>query len=134
YSTYRPWFEDWFQRLFAPIAERTEVTPDRAYVLRQLCLQSLHIEGGMVECGVYRGGTAFLLADTIARHAERPVSLDLFDTFRGMPEAARNDPSAHRPGDFGDTSLASVQKYLAGFSNVAFHAGSIPDTFAGFTP
>jgi O-methyltransferase len=131
YSTYRPWFDGEFERIYAPIAARTKVTPDRAYVLRELCLRSLHLDGAMAECGVYQGGTAYLLADTIARHATRPVQLHLFDTFAGMPKSADDDPSAHREGDFGDTSLAGVQAYLAGFPAVAFHPGFIPDTFGG---
>jgi len=131
YSTYRPWFESPFQRIYAPIAERTDVTPDRAYVLRELCFQSLPIEGDAAECGVYRGGTAFLLADIFARQTSRPVALHLFDTFSGMPASANEDPSAHREGDFGDTSLSDVQRYLAGFSNVIFHPGLIPGTFTG---
>lgn len=131
YSTYRPWFEPEFQRIYEPIAARTEVTPDRAYVLRELCLRSLRLEGDVAECGVYRGGTAYLLADTIARHAKRPVHLDLFDTFAGMPKSADDDPSAHREGDFGDTSLAGVQAFLEAFEAVSFHPGLIPETFVG---
>lgn len=131
YSTYRPWFESGFEREYGRIAAHTEVTPDRAYVLRQLCRHALHLDGDVAECGVYRGGTAFLLAETIANHSRRPVQLDLFDTFAGMPKSADADASAHREGDFGDTSLTAVQQYLSGYANVAFHPGFIPESFAG---
>jgi hypothetical protein len=129
YSTYRPWFEERFQRIYAPIVDRTEVTPDRCYVLDELARHCLHLDGEVAECGVYRGGTAHLFATTIAEHARRPVRLHLFDTFAGMPTAADTDASAHRQGDFGDTSLASVRAFLAAFPDVEFHAGVIPDTF-----
>ena len=47
--------------------------------------QALHLPGDIVECGVFRGGTALLAARTIVeeRGDDRPA-LDLFDSFQGM--------------------------------------------------
>jgi O-methyltransferase len=81
------------------------------------------------ECGVYRGGTALLLAWAIRDN--RPGEwLWLFDTFGGMPDA---DPSrdSHKSGDFSDTSAGAVGALLGGICNNALQVGKIPETFAG---
>lgn len=130
FSTYRPWFEEWFEAIYAEIRDRTEVTADRCYMLYEFARHCCHLDGDMAECGVYRGGTAYLLAQTIARQSARPIQLHLFDTFAGMPATADSDPSTHRQGDFGDVSLDSVKAYLKAFANVCFHPGMIPETFA----
>jgi O-methyltransferase len=96
----------------------------RCYMLYQFALEALQSEGEMAEIGVYRGGTARLLAKACEGSGKK---IHLFDTFEGMPST---DPSkdAHRQGDFSDTSLASVQKNLAGCENVFFYPGYFPAT------
>ncbi len=128
YATFAPWFLPEFTELYAKIADNTVVREDRAYSLRQLANYALQLPGQFAECGVYRGGTAWLLADTL-----RPTtkSIHLFDTFAGMPQSADADPSSHQRGDFGDTSLDAVKSYLAEHQNLQFFPGYIPDTFGG---
>lgn len=130
YSTYAPWFEDGFQQCYRHIKGHTAVTEDRCYILQALCKHALHLDGHMAECGVYRGGTAFLLASTLRAQANGRIALHLFDTFAGMPASANDDLSDHKQGDFGDTSLQAVQAYLREFPAVSFHPGAIPDTFS----
>ncbi|MEO7522088.1 MAG: TylF/MycF/NovP-related O-methyltransferase, partial [Gemmatimonas sp.] len=103
------------------------VAPDRSYVLHGFARRP--IVGEFVECGVFAGGTAHLLAATLA--AEGSVApLHLFDTFAGMPDTAQPERDFHGPGDFGDTSLGLVQRRLAAYTNVRYHPGFVPDTFA----
>ncbi|HTY58038.1 MAG TPA: TylF/MycF/NovP-related O-methyltransferase [Bacteroidota bacterium] len=96
----------------------------RCYMLYQFARDAAGLPGEVAEVGVYRGGTARLLARTF-EGTGKPVHL--FDTFEGMPST---DPSkdAHREGDFSDTSLASVQKNLSGCENVLFYPGYFPAT------
>jgi len=126
-DTYSPWLTDAFQADQEAIASHTLVSADRRYVLETLARQARHLPGEFSECGVYRGGTAYLLASVIGGGRQE---LHLFDTFAGMPPSADADPSGHREGDFGDTSLPMVREYLAPFPSVVFHPGFIPDTFA----
>jgi len=102
----------------------TLVDPVRCYMLYQFALQASRIEGDTVEVGVYRGGTARLLAMVLQPSGRR---VHLFDTFEGMPST---DPAKdeHRQGDFSDTSLEAVKKNLEGLENVLFHPGFFPDT------
>lgn len=75
----QPWrSRDWEVRLRIgdPISL---VTPDRKYLLWQFASQCAKTtEGDFFECGVYRGGTAYLLGEILAPTEK---VLHLFDTF-----------------------------------------------------
>lgn len=109
------------------------VTPDRCYMLHQFALRATRLQGDMAECGVFQGGTAHLLAQTL-RDAEAEVGLHLFDTFEGMPDFAERDRDYHDPGDFGGTSLRRVQARLGAYDFVTFHPGVVPDSFSELDP
>ena len=49
------------------------------------------IEGELVECGVWRGGSMMAAALTLLRLGETDRDLYLFDTFTGMPEPSADD-------------------------------------------
>lgn len=95
-------------------------------VISRGCLQELHYEalrappGDFVEVGVYRGGSAQVLA-TVAEEQHR--RLFLFDTFTGIPYQGAMDH--HRPGDFGDTSLEEVKRAVP---SAIIVDGVFPDT------
>lgn len=61
--------------------------------------------GAYVEVGVYKGGTAWWLAQ-LARDQRR--YLYLYDTFEGQPHAVEG-LDKHPVGDFGDTSYEGVK-------------------------
>lgn len=126
---FRPWLLDDWQRRFAPTRGKTLVSDDRLYALATLLRQALATsDGDVAECGVYQGGTARLLADVMRETgAERP--LVLCDTFAGMPDT---DPNidVHRKGDFSDTSLDAVRRFLAAYANIEYVAGLIPASLA----
>jgi len=127
YATYSPCFATEFQELYRQIRPHTVVTEDRCFVLHRLARQCAHLPGAVAECGVYRGGTAFLIAHALA-DAKKP--LHLFDTFAGMPAEADADPGIHAAGDLGDTSLERVEALLRPFSSVTCHPGTLPATLA----
>lgn len=120
-----PWrSEVWRERLHAD-DPHSLVPLEAKYVLHTLADDAIRrCQGELAECGVYKGGTARILAE-LSRDAKR--NLCLFDTFSGMPETdARRD--LHRNGDFSDTTLASVKSYLTAYTNVEFFPGFIPTT------
>jgi O-methyltransferase len=131
---YRKVFSPWLgYGEFGPLMERarpyTLVSSDRVWILYALARQALHIEGCFYEGGVFRGGTALVLAELL-RQEGRGRLLHLFDTFAGMPEtdAVRD---LHRPGDFADTSLDVVKRTVGSDPFIVYHPGLIPDTFKG---
>lgn len=56
---------------------------------KQICQQD--IPGDFVECGVYKGGAAALLATVIKRYSSVPRKVFAFDTFEGMPDPTDRD-------------------------------------------
>ena len=113
-----------FSEVWPAASTRTLVDEPRAHTLYQLARHASCLDGAMAEIGVYRGGTAKLLAHVADAAGRR---LHLFDTFAGMP-ATDVDRDLHLAGDFADTSLADVERFLAGHPSVAIHPGAFPDT------
>ena len=74
--------------------------------------------------GVYRGGTASLLASMLESLGK---TLHLFDTFAGRPrtELGRD---LHREGDFAQTSVQQVRAFLSNQKNVELYPGAFPGT------
>lgn len=135
-SLYTPNFAPWnglppFERYYRLAEPYTLVSRDRCWVLYSLALQALRLRGDVWECGVYKGGTARMLAQLIADAAPaESTALHLFDTFAGMPETDRAR-DVHMPGDFSDTSVDAVRERVGHPDRVVLHPGFIPDTFQG---
>jgi O-methyltransferase len=137
-SFYKPFFSPWHGygdfRSFLEVSKPFSVIPpDRLYVLYIIASQAINLDGHLYECGVYKGGSAMLLAKLLAERKKHPkTKLHLFDTFEGMPET---DPQKdkHIGGDFADTSIDMVRlrvtSLISDDSIVEFHKGPIPDTF-----
>ena len=113
---YRPLFSPWlgpgdFRKYYELAAPRTLVSVDRCYVLWILLRQALHLSGDIWECGVYKGGTAAMMAAVMRDSAQSDKKLFLFDTFQGMPETD-SEKDIHEKGDFKDTSIETVTSYV----------------------
>jgi O-methyltransferase len=132
---YTPLFSPWngfgefaeYSKLAKPY---TLVSPDRLYVLLSLAKNAIQLGGDFWECGVYRGGTARMLAEFLNRQSPIGNKLHLFDTFAGMPETDRT-MDLHKKGDFSDTSLGAVKQLVGNEGLVEFHPGWIPESFKG---
>ena len=130
-AVWAPWLTPEFKSIYADIQEATVVAPDRCYVIRQLAKQALHLPGDFAECGVFKGGTARMIARLLSASGANKI-LHLFDSFEGMPESSEYSRDAHAPGDFGDTSMPAVQKVIDPYLAVCeFHPGFLPGTFTG---
>ncbi|MEI2703290.1 MAG: TylF/MycF/NovP-related O-methyltransferase [Baekduia sp.] len=60
------------------------------------------IEGSIVECGVWRGGSTMIAALTLQSTGDVDRDIYLYDTFEGMSEPSEHDRSARLP-DLADT-------------------------------
>lgn len=90
----------------------------RLFILHEFCKASLVIPGDVAECGVYKGGTAFVLANVLKnREKSEDKTLHLFDSFQGLPDKILPIDSDHRPGHFGDSSVGLVKKRLEGYQH-----------------
>lgn len=124
----KPWLDKNFNKKYSVFANRTLVTQDRFFILKKILQQSIRLSGDVVECGVYKGGTAAWFTSILDKEKSSKKLL-LFDTFSGMPTTdSRLD--LHKEGDFSDTSILNVQKYLKN-PRCRYYPGLIPKTFKG---
>ena len=77
------------------VKDYTMTTPER---LNGLCdavkyITTAGIEGDIVECGVWKGGSMMAVADTLCRLGDHSRHLHLFDTYTGMSEPTAKDVS-----------------------------------------
>ncbi|HSH72706.1 MAG TPA: TylF/MycF/NovP-related O-methyltransferase [Methylophilaceae bacterium] len=71
----------------------TMTSPERIFSLCD-AVRYIHdqkIDGDIVECGVWRGGSMMAVADTLVGLADTSKSLYLFDTFEGMAPPTDDD-------------------------------------------
>ncbi len=104
-------------------------TPKRYRDLWDQChdLFQRRVPGALVECGVWRGGSAGLMA-LAARHAGEPRALHLFDSFEGLPEPQAIDEAAAHEYSGGRSSgeLTPIARCQAGRAEVeAFLLGQL---------
>ncbi len=131
---YQPLFSPWegdtdFEPIYAEASRHTLVTRDRAWILWKTLQQALQLEGDVLECGVFRGGTALLEARTMGQQNDGRT-LHLFDSFEGMP-VTTDGVDRFESGDLGTTSVEGVRELLSFAPFVQIHQGFIPDSFTG---
>jgi O-methyltransferase len=126
---YAPWKADSeFLKKFEEVAKHSLLAAPRCWVLYSAIKQALKVYGELWECGVYQGGTAYLLKSLRDESAASKI-VRLFDSFAGMPKTD-DLKDVHKAGDFANTSLDAVRS-LVGTDGVEYHAGFIPQTFEG---
>jgi hypothetical protein len=111
------------------------------------------IEGDIVECGVWRGGSMMAIAEMLKRSGDTSRNLHLFDTFEGMSEPTEADVSvdgatavdqlANEDKNDGKSvwcvaSLEDVQSHMTqtGYPNerVHYHVGKVEETIPEAAP
>jgi O-methyltransferase len=82
-----------FLELHARCADHTMTSTERMHALYGAVCHVVRAEipGDVVECGVWRGGSAMLAALTLKRLGDRERHIHLYDTFAGMPEPGELD-------------------------------------------
>ena len=119
--------EEWLDENYIDLYEKSNlrISPERAYVLLEFLSHSMkNVQGDVIEMGVYKGSTAFLIADTMLKNNYKR-NLFLCDTFEGTPMESEND-NLFRHGRYSDTSLEDVENYLKDFSFIKYIKGFIP--------
>jgi len=78
------------------VAPFTMTSPERIYALRRAVgyVAERGLPGAIVECGVWRGGSMMVAAQTLLDLSKPDYDLFLFDTFEGMPAPGAVDRDA----------------------------------------
>lgn len=97
---------------------------DRLLTLKFAVKNSIHYEGDILECGVWKGGTASRIANTINGKGK---SLYLVDSFCGFGPRSKEDNTYDNV--FSENSFEDVSSKFSEYSFVKFFKGFIPDVF-----
>jgi O-methyltransferase len=129
--TYAPWNLDHeFLSAYELIRHNTLVDIYRCWELWTLVGQAAKRGGGILEVGVWRGGTGALMAKrALSAGIKDPVYL--CDTFEGVVKAGSHD-SQYKGGEHSDTSQQVVESLLRTLhlTNVRILSGVFPDETA----
>jgi O-methyltransferase len=82
-----------FVEIYRKVCAYTMTSPERIVSLCEAAkyVQANNIEGDVVECGVWKGGSMMAVAETFLKSGDTSKNLYLFDTFEGMPLPTDND-------------------------------------------
>jgi len=86
-------FDPEFRPLFEKCRSATMTSPERLYALYKSVRHVTHakIPGAFVECGVWRGGSVMMMAETLKLDGKPDRPIFLYDTFEGMTEPTAED-------------------------------------------
>jgi len=111
---------------------RTYLNVDRLYTIWQAVESLPPSARAVAEVGVYRGGSAWLMADAL-RRSGREMPFYVCDTFQGHVEVDDSVDGVHRPGvQFTRVKAEKVAKYLREFPFIRMQVGDIRETAPAF--
>ncbi len=93
------------------------ITPDRLRNLVRAAERTVHLPGDMAELGVYKGGSARIIAEVAPQKI-----IHLFDTFKGLPQS--EEPGRDPDGLLGKGEFACkpevVVAYMRGYRALVY--------------
>ena len=111
---------------------RTYLNVDRLYTIWQAVESLPPSARAVAEVGVYRGGSAWFMADALRRFG-REMPFYVCDTFQGHVEVDDSVDGVHRPGvQFTRVKAEKVAKYLREFPFIQMQVGDIRETAPAF--
>lgn len=86
-------FEDLHKTIYSKVKPYTMTSAERIYGLIEAVkyISKYGIEGDIVECGVWKGGSMMAIAETLKQVNDTNRKLYLYDTFAGMPPPTEAD-------------------------------------------
>jgi O-methyltransferase len=153
--TTHPDMESDFVAAYAAALAATMTSPERMYALWQAArhVVATRVPGALVECGVWRGGSAMVMAQALLAEGRADRELWLYDTFAGMPDPSALDvdfmgvAGAERLAAAGSdredlvvayASLSEVQANIASVGypaeRVVYVEGRVEETIPGRAP
>jgi hypothetical protein len=101
----------------------TDALVDVANLVRVILKQN--IPGDFVECGVWKGGTAFLMAELLKQAGIEDRKVWLFDSFDGMPQVEDIDGATAKAEANNPNSFLSAEKSKASIDEVRRSANDL---------
>ncbi len=126
-----PWdLDQEFVQQYRSIQNKTVVKIDRSYMLYQFAKMAACLPSGDVaQLGVYKGGTAKMIAECFLNSNKK---MFLFDTFEGLPPSSKSDgaqdEALRKENEFVDVDFNEIQKIFDQYSFVTIKKGFFPET------
>ena len=98
---------------------------DRKYTLDQMLKLTFHLPGDLIECGTYKGASAYLMCRA---HKNSEKNIHLFDSFEGLSSPDPCDGGYWKAGAL-SIPEAALHETLAEFHNYHVYKGWIPERF-----
>lgn len=97
-----------FVKIYNEIKPYTMITRDAAYANYKIInyLEANNIQGDIVECGVWKGGSCMLMMKTLMKRGNTSRKFYLYDTFDGMSEPTDKDNSLK----YGKSAITIMQE------------------------
>ncbi len=88
-------FDDLSGRIFQSVRAFTATSPERVYALVEAVKYVTRggIDGALVECGVWKGGSVMAMTLTLKELGDEEREIYLYDTFSGMAPPSDSDIS-----------------------------------------
>lgn len=115
-----------FREIFTRFSDENWTSFERKWNLKELLKLTHRLSGDFAECGVFRGGSAYLMCQ-VAQLDHKQVHL--FDSFAGLSKPAEHESEHWSPGDLA-VGEEEVHTNLREFDNFHTYAGWIPERFA----
>ena len=115
-----------FREFFAHFSDENWTSFERKWNLKELLKLIADVPGDFAECGVFRGGSAYLLCEQ-AQVSNRTVHL--FDSFAGLSQPMDHENDHWTAGDLAITE-SEVRQNLKQFDNFSTYPGWIPERFS----
>lgn len=120
---------------WSKINRLTLIDPFRMGKLIDLLIENLEVEGDIVECGSYKGGSGIYMGLMLKKMGSKK-HIHLFDSFEGLPDPDETHDRGYKRGQFKsnfDKLVALIDKYeLSDY--ITLHKGwfnaTIPDYLA----
>ncbi len=119
--------------LYESIKDRTLVKIDRSYMIYQFAKSAaMSLRGDVAQVGVYKGGTAKIIASCFK---DTKSTIYLFDTFEGLPSASKHDGAKGTENNdtkkFTDVHMDDITQLFSPFPNIEIRQGLFPRTATG---
>ncbi len=117
-------FDDSERRTIRAVEPYTMTSPERIDAVCQATryIERAGIEGDVVECGVWRGGSMMAVARTLLEIGAPDRELYLYDTFAGMTEPSEMDTDRR-----GRTAMSQIKGLEPGGAGSEWCNASLPD-------
>ena len=102
---------------------------DRKYTLNEMLKLVVNLEGDVVECGAYKGASAWLMCQAFKTSNK---TIHLFDSFEGLSSPGENDGDYWEAGAL-KSSESLLRDGLKEHQNYKVYKGWMPDIFNDFS-